>query len=56
MATSNASNVQCTAWQLPWLRISLILRRMTRSAECRDEDLAELLAMRRNLAQRGWFN
>ncbi len=45
-----------TAWQLPWLRLSLILRHMSANPECRDEDIAELVTMRRNLAQRGWFN
>jgi hypothetical protein len=44
------------AWQLPWLRLSLILRQMATSAECRHEDLVGLLAVRRELAQRGWFN
>ena len=44
------------AWQLPWLRVSLILRQMAVAGECCDEDVAELLAMRRQLAQRGWFN
>jgi hypothetical protein len=43
-------------WQLPWLRVTLILRSMSASAERRDEDLAELLAMRARLAQDGWFN
>ncbi len=44
------------AWQLPWLRVSLILRRMSRNGDCRREELAELVAVRRELAQRGWFN
>jgi len=43
-------------WQLPWLRVSLILRRMTADAECHDDDVQELLALRRTLAGRGWFN
>ena len=45
-----------TAWQLPWLRVSLILRQMATNGECRDEDVAELVAMRQELARRGWFN
>jgi len=45
-----------TTWQLPWLRVSLILRKMAVNAECHDEDLAELLKTRRSLVQRGWFN
>ena len=43
-------------WQLPWLRVSLILRQMSASGDCPDEDVAELLAMRRQLVRRGWFN
>ena len=43
-------------WQLPWLRVTLILRTMTANPRCRDEDLADLLAVRRRLAQDGWFN
>jgi hypothetical protein len=43
-------------WQLPWLRLSLILRSMAADSDCRDEDLAELEVMRRRIAQRGWFN
>jgi hypothetical protein len=45
-----------SAWQLPWLRVSLILRRMATIADCRDEDLTELVLMRRELARSGWFN
>jgi hypothetical protein len=44
------------AWQLPWLRVALILRAMAANTECRDEELAELLSMRRRVAQGGWFN
>ena len=44
------------AWQLPWLRVSLILRHMATNGDCRDEDVAELLAVRRQLVKRGWFN
>jgi hypothetical protein len=29
---------------------------MARDAECREEDVAALLALRRRLIQRGWFN
>jgi hypothetical protein len=43
-------------WQLPWLRLSLILRRMAASDECGPEDLSEMLAMRREIARSGWFN
>jgi hypothetical protein len=43
------------AWQLPWLRIELILRNL-KKGKGRDEDIAQLLAMRRELEQRGWFN
>ena len=56
MATSNLSDTRQPTWQLPWLRVSLILRQMAGNAECRDEDVAAILAIRRNLAQRGWFN
>jgi hypothetical protein len=57
MITPKASPTRSTTtWQLPWLRLSLILRHMSANAECRDEDIAELLTLRRNLAQRGWFN
>jgi hypothetical protein len=44
------------AWQLPWLRVSLILRQMAARGDGHDEDLAALLTTRRELAQRGWFN
>jgi hypothetical protein len=43
-------------WQLPWLRVALILRQMAASGAGCDEDVAEMLAVRRQLAQRGWFN
>ena len=43
-------------WQLPWLRLSLILRQMTTNEDCGEEDLAELLTVRRILSQQGWFN
>ena len=57
MPTYNPADArQQATWQLPWLRVSLILRRMVANADCRDEDFAALLAMRRTLAQRGWFN
>jgi len=56
MATTNLSYTRQSSWQLPWLRVSLILRQMAGNAECLDEDLAAILAIRRNLAQRGWFN
>jgi hypothetical protein len=36
--------------------VTLILRRMADNADCRDEELADLLTLRRHLAQRGWFN
>ena len=57
MPTFNLAGAQQhPTWQLPWLRVSLILRRMVANSECRDEDLSALLAMRRMVAQRGWFN
>jgi len=56
MATSSLSNTRQSTWQLPWLRVSLILRQMAGNADCRDEDMAEIVAIRRNLAQCGWFN
>jgi hypothetical protein len=57
MPTFNPADArQQATWQLPWLRVSLILRRMVANVDCRDEDFAALLAMRRTLAQRGWFN
>ena len=43
-------------WQLPWLRVALILRAMTDDAECPPEDLGPMLALRERLTQRGWFN
>ena len=43
-------------WQLPWLRVTLILRTMAANPRCKDEDLAELLVVRQRLAQDGWFN
>jgi hypothetical protein len=56
MILSEPSNPQDATWQLPWLRMSLILRTMAESADCRDEELLELLKLRQSLAQRGWFN
>ncbi len=45
-----------TAWQLPWLRVALILRTMVNDRECGRDDVLPLLALRHRLAQRGWFN
>jgi hypothetical protein len=56
MPIFNPADANRTTWQLPWLRVSLILRRMAADLDCRDEDFNELVAMRRTLAQRGWFN
>jgi hypothetical protein len=56
MPTFDPPQTRIATWQLPWLRVSLILRQMAGNADCRDEDLAELLTLRRRLAQRGWFN
>ena len=56
MATFGIQQAGTATWQLPWLRVTLILRTMTARPDCRDEDLAELLTMRRRLAQGGWFN
>ena len=44
------------AWQLPWLRLCLIMRQMASRADCHDEDLRELIGLRRELEQCGWFN
>ena len=43
-------------WQLPWLRVALIIRTMAGDADCRPEDLGPMLALRQRLAERGWFN
>ena len=56
MPTFGPPQAGAATWQLPWLRVTLILRTMTAQPDCRDEDLAELLAMRRQLARDGWFN
>ena len=56
MATSDPPNAHPTTWQLPWLRVSLILRQMASNSECRREDVAAILAMRRHIMQGGWFN
>jgi hypothetical protein len=56
MILSEPSNPQHATWQLPWLRMSLILRTMAENADCRDEELLELLRLRQDLAQSGWFN
>ena len=45
-----------SGWQLPWLRLSLILRQMARNEDCGPEDLRDLLATRREIARSGWFN
>ncbi len=42
-------------WQLPWLRVSLIIRRLESSEDCRD-DLVALLELRAELETSGWFN
>ena len=56
MITPEVSTTRPRSWQLPWLRLSLILRQMSTNADVSDEEVAGLLVMRRNLAQRGWFN
>lgn len=56
MTTFDPPHTRSVTWQLPWLRVSLILRQMAGNGNCRDEDLVELLAMRRRVAQDGWFN
>ena len=56
MPVFDPSHPRTGTWQLPWLRIALILRTMAADAESRDDDLAELLTMRRELARQGWFN
>ena len=56
MTVFNPSNPQPATWQLPWLRMSLILRTMAESADCRDEEFLELLRMRQDVARSGWFN
>ena len=56
MTTFDPPQSGSATWQLPWLRVTLILRTMAATPQCRDEDLAELLRMRRRLAQDGWFN
>ena len=57
MPTFNPADApHTTAWQLPWLRVSLILRQMASNSECRVEDVEALLVMRRALVERGWFN
>ena len=56
MTTSDSPNTHSTTWQLPWLRVSLILRQMAGNRECRREDLAAVLAMRHLIMRRGWFN
>jgi hypothetical protein len=56
MTTSDPPSTGATAWQLPWLRVSLILRQMASNSECRREDVAAILAMRGLIMRRGWFN
>lgn len=56
MTTFDPPHLGSACWQLPWLRVALILRTMAADLDGADEDLAELLAMRRRLAQDGWFN
>lgn len=56
MTTSDSPNTGATTWQLPWLRVSLILRQMAGNSECRREDVAAILAMRGLIMRRGWFN
>jgi len=43
-------------WQLPWLRVALIIRTMAGDDDCRPEDLGPMLALRRRITQGGWFN
>ena len=42
-------------WQLPWLRVSLIIRRLEVSWDCED-DLVALQDLRAELETSGWFN
>ena len=50
-----------TLWQLPWLRVSLIIKRLEArvvrhgSDEC-DGDLTALLELRATIERSGWFN
>lgn len=55
MPVFDPSHTRTGTWQLPWLRVSLILRTMAADAESPDDDLAELLTMRRELAGQGWL-
>jgi hypothetical protein len=55
MATPEPTYSTQALWQLPWLRLSLIARRMVRDVDARD-DLEAILALRRSVAQKGWFN
>ena len=56
MIISDPSYPRPSTWQLPWLRISLILRTMAGNRDTRDEEIAGLLAVRRTVEQQGWFN
>jgi hypothetical protein len=58
MPTSEPTHIeqQRATWQLPWLRLSLIARRMSRHGDSYAEEIQEILALRRSVAQRGWFN
>lgn len=56
MPTSRPPETRQTTWQLPWLRMSLILRRMAAEGRSSDAEIAELTALRDRIARRGWFN
>lgn len=44
-------------WQHPWLRVSLIIRRLgLPSSEDGQDDLVALLRLRAELETSGWFN
>jgi hypothetical protein len=44
-------------WQLPWLRVSLIIRHLELpSSEGCQDDLVVLLKLRAELETSGWFN
>lgn len=51
-----------TRWQLPWLRVSLIIKRLEarparrRPGEDCQDDLAALHELRASLERSGWFN
>ena len=57
----NRTSAPAAPWQFPWLRVSLIIRRLETapvlaSLDDSADDLASLLDLRQTIERAGWFN